>query len=637
MAKTSIIPFSLFYLFACVLASAQAPALTLTDDLYFQPAIGKDVFIYEDKTGRLTIQDILQRDSLFVRSQQTVPNFGVTKSIIWARLDIRATTSHEFMLALGFPNIDTVDLYYPRQGNYILKTNGWSFPNSMKDVKAADLIFTLPVEKQDTVLHYYLRAVGRIIILPMSIGTPEAIREVQHKNAMYYLFYLGLVAMLFFYNFGIYIISHEKEYLYYSSWVFFATLFFMISKGYSSLMIPEEFSGWLMHTNIVSSLGGISIILFVIATLRLKEYMPKIIKWYNMLLILYGVIILYSLFHKFQAASNLSQLVLILTVVLGLISGVTMYRRGHSFAKYYMYGFLVTLVSISVFILIFQNVFAFNIYTSNSVVAGSGIEMILFSFGLGAKIKMMNTEKQAAQELAIKALKEKEQLIHQQNVLLETKVEERTAELKSEMKKSDDLLLNILPADIADELKENGISEARNYSEVTVLFTDFVNFTGISEKLTPKELVSELHICFKGMDEIIERYGMEKIKTIGDAYLAVCGLPKPCPTHAKNAVRAAREILQFVNRRKQEGGMFEIRIGINSGPVVAGIVGIKKFAYDIWGDTVNTAARMEQASNPGKINISGSTYALVKDVYNCTYRGKLNAKNKGHIDMYFVD
>ncbi|MDZ4710423.1 MAG: adenylate/guanylate cyclase domain-containing protein [Saprospiraceae bacterium] len=630
--------FSFLFQFLCsVISSAQSTTLVLTDSTTYLPVIGGEVYLFEDKTGHLGLDEILLRDSLFTLSPQPVPNYGVTKSAIWTRMDIRVSTSHEFLLGLGFPNIDTVTLYYPEDGQYKSKKNGWSFPNSLRDVKAADLIFTLLVEKQDTVLRYYLRSVGRIVILPISIGIPEAIRDIQHRNTQYYLFYLGLVAMLFFYNFGIYIISREKEYLYYSSWVFFATLFFMISKGYSTLMIPERFNGLLMHTNIVSSLGGISIVLFVVATLRLKEYLPKIVKWFNILLGLYVVIILYSLFHRFQAASNLSQLVLILTVVLGLIAGVSMNRKGHSFAQYYTYGFIVTLVSMSVFILIFQNVFTFDVYTSNSIVVGSGIEMILFSFGLGAKIKAINSEKQAAQETAIRALKETEQLINQQNILLETKVEARTYELKTEMKKSDDLLLNILPADIAEELKENGISEARNYGEVSVLFTDFVNFTGISEKLTPKELVSELHICFKAMDEIIERHGMEKIKTIGDAYLAVCGLPKPCPTHAQNTVKAAKEILRVVNARKKEGGMFEIRIGINSGPVVAGIVGIKKFAYDIWGDTVNTAARMEQASHPGKINISGSTYELIKDFYACSYRGKLEAKNKGQIDMYFID
>lgn len=637
MGQKSILICFLFQFLCSVISSAQSTTLALTESTTYLPVVGGNVYLYEDKTGHLTLDEILRRDSLFTLSPQPVPNYGVTKSAIWTRMDIKVTSPHEYLLALGFPNIDTVTLFYPENRVSKNKKSGWTFPNSTRDVKAADLIFSLPVEKQDTVLRYYLRSVGRIVILPMSIGIPGEIRDIQHRNTQYYLFYLGLVAMLFFYNFGIYIISREKEYLYYSSWVFFATLFFMISKGYSTLMIPERFNGLLMHTNIVSSLGGISIVLFVVATLRLKEYLPKIIKWFNVLLGLYVVIILYSLFHRFQAASNLSQLVLILTVILGLIAGVTMYRRGHSFAKYYMYGFIVTLISMSIFILIFQNVFTFDIYTSNSVVVGSGIEMILFSFGLGAKIKALNNEKQQAQQMSIRILEEKEQLIHQQNVLLETKVEARTSELKQEMKKSDDLLLNILPADIADELKENGISEARNYSEVTVLFTDFVNFTGISEKLSPKELVSELHICFKGMDEIIVRHGMEKIKTIGDAYLAVCGLPKPCPTHAKNTVSAAREILEFVKSRKREGGMFEIRIGINSGPVVAGIVGIKKFAYDIWGDTVNTAARMEQASNPGKINISGSTYELVKDSYNCIYRGKLSAKNKGHIDMYFVD
>lgn len=467
MGQKSILIYALFHILSSVVSSAQGTTITINETTTYLPVIGGQVYLFEDKTGHLTLDEILKRDSLFALSPQPVPNYGVTKSAIWTRLDFRVSSPHQYLLALGFPNIDTVTLYYPENGLYKNKKSGWTFPNSTRDVKAADLIFTLPVEKQDTVLRYYLRSVGRIVILPMAIGVPEAIRDIQHRNAQYYLFYLGLVAMLFFYNFGIYIISREKEYLYYSSWVFFATLFFMISKGYSTLMIPERFNALLMHTNIVSSLGGISIVLFVVATLRLKEYLPKIIKWFNMLLGLYVVIILYSLFHRFQAASNLSQLVLILTVILGLIAGVTMNRKGHKFARYYTYGFIVTLVSMSVFILIFQNVFTFDIYTSNSIVVGSGIEMILFSFGLGAKIKAINSEKQAAQETAIRALQEKEQLINQQNIILETKVEARTSELKMEMKKSDDLLLNILPADIADELKENGISEARNYSEVT--------------------------------------------------------------------------------------------------------------------------------------------------------------------------
>ena len=206
-----------------------------------------------------------------------------------------------------------------------------------------------------------------------------------------------------------------------------------------------------------------------------------------------------------------------------------------------------------------------------------------------------------------------------------------------EKQKSDDLLLNILPREVADELKEKGRALAKQYDEVTVLFTDFVDFTVIAENRTPQELVNELHECFKTFDEIIERHGLEKIKNIGDAYMAVSGLPLPDALHARKAALAALDIQQYIKQRQRtQPDGFDIRIGLHSGPVVAGIVGVKKFAYDIWGDTVNTAARMETSSEPGKINISGATYVLLKNDFACIYRGKVSAKNKGDIDMYFL-
>ena len=210
--------------------------------------------------------------------------------------------------------------------------------------------------------------------------------------------------------------------------------------------------------------------------------------------------------------------------------------------------------------------------------------------------------------------------------------------IKKGKHQSDELLLNILPAEVADELKNKGSASAKQFDNVTVLFTDFISFTTVSEQLTPQELVDELHSCFKGFDEIMEKYGIEKIKTIGDAYLAVCGLPQPNEKHAENVVYAAIEIKEFMENRRQTLGekTFGIRIGLNSGSVVAGIVGVKKFAYDIWGDTVNTAARMEQNSEAGKINISEATYKIVKDKFSCEYRGEIDAKNKGMMKMYFV-
>ncbi len=210
--------------------------------------------------------------------------------------------------------------------------------------------------------------------------------------------------------------------------------------------------------------------------------------------------------------------------------------------------------------------------------------------------------------------------------------------IQAEKLKSDNLLLNILPAEVAGELKENGQAMARQFDAVTVLFTDFVNFTQISEKLSAQDLVSELHRNFMAFDEIMERHGLEKIKTIGDAYMAVSGLPQASPSHAYSAAQAALDIRDFVQQQQNTPHYpFQIRIGLHSGPVVAGIVGAKKFAYDIWGDTVNTAARMESSGEPGKINMSGATYALLKDAFACSYRGKISAKNKGDVDMYFLE
>lgn len=216
--------------------------------------------------------------------------------------------------------------------------------------------------------------------------------------------------------------------------------------------------------------------------------------------------------------------------------------------------------------------------------------------------------------------------------------------IKKGKKLSDELLLNILPEEVAEELKAKGEADAKLIEHVTVLFTDFKGFTAMSEKLSPKELVRDIHECFSAFDNIIAKYGIEKIKTIGDAYMAAGGLPTPNNTHALDVVRAAIEIRQFIEEGKARKmalnqPYFEIRIGVHTGSVVAGIVGVKKFAYDIWGDTVNTASRMESSGEAGQINISESTYDLVKNTHGLTFqsRGKILAKGKGELEMYFVN
>jgi class 3 adenylate cyclase len=214
----------------------------------------------------------------------------------------------------------------------------------------------------------------------------------------------------------------------------------------------------------------------------------------------------------------------------------------------------------------------------------------------------------------------------------------KNRQIEEEKNKSRSLLLNILPEETANELLDKGKATTKRYVSTTVLFADFVGFTTKAEMLNAEDLVLQIDRYFNAFDKIMKRHGIEKIKTIGDAYMAAGGLPIPNNTHPRDVVQAAREMLDFVHQEKQENpNGFDIRIGISTGPLVAGVVGNHKFQYDIWGDTVNIAARMEQNSESGKINIAGTTYELIRDHFHCTHRGKIDAKNKGKIDMYFVE
>jgi class 3 adenylate cyclase len=222
---------------------------------------------------------------------------------------------------------------------------------------------------------------------------------------------------------------------------------------------------------------------------------------------------------------------------------------------------------------------------------------------------------------------------------LEQKVLDRTKELDNARLQSDKLLENILPEAVAKELKEKGSVTPQYYPAVTVIFIDFVDFTKQSENWDPKELVSELDFCFRAFDEIIDKYSIEKLKTIGDCYMAASGVPVFQPDHAFQVCEAALQISGFLesHRRKQERSgriPWGYRIGINSGSVVAGVIGTHKFVYDIWGDTVNVASRMENHAEPGEINISQATYEIIKDQFECQMKGATEVKGKGSMNMY---
>ncbi len=222
------------------------------------------------------------------------------------------------------------------------------------------------------------------------------------------------------------------------------------------------------------------------------------------------------------------------------------------------------------------------------------------------------------------------------------KIEEQSRELKEDKEKIDRLLLNILPHSVAQELKEKGAVKPIFFESTTILFTDFVGFSKIAENMTPEELVRRLDSIFCYFDSIMDRYKLEKLKTIGDSYMCAGGIPEKNTTHEFDAVLAALDMFAFLKKSdldesRSGGKLWEMRIGINTGPIMAGVVGEKKFVYDIWGDAVNVASRLETADEPGRINISGQTYNRIRDYFECEHRGNIMVKNRGQIDMYFVN
>ena len=239
-------------------------------------------------------------------------------------------------------------------------------------------------------------------------------------------------------------------------------------------------------------------------------------------------------------------------------------------------------------------------------------------------------------------LEKQNKLLDRHNKELEILVAERTQQLQAEKRKSDELLLNVLPEEVAAELKEKGEATPRQYEMVSLLFTDIQGFTGLASEVSPTELIQTLNEFYSAFDDIIERHDLEKIKTIGDSYMCAGGLPTENRTNAIDAVAAACEIQEGV-AKWNEGpidkglGRWDVRIGIHTGRLIAGVIGKKKFAYDVWGDAVNVAARIESGGETGKVNISKATYELVKGKYSCKYRGKVEAKGKGEVDMYFVE
>ena len=627
----------LFFAFGAGQMVFSSPGVIVINNDSAKIELSGGALMLEDSASVYKADDIINFSETKLTEPPTGTNFFSNAGVLWQIIRVRNNTDNSSWHLL-IPFSDTAEVYYysakKNTGYYlagtdlpvehwpikkVYPTNSFCFPFNLPK----DSTVTIILKRVNT--HYLYREANLIVGLQKA----ETGLRISSYDAYFLGFFNGLLLLLIIFSFWLFLLFRERNFLLFAFSISFYMLATAINLGtFADIFKTIPFNYFFIHFDpVVYVLSYISVALF---TLRfIKSYaISKKMTWLVILLVAINCvpcfIRTYSAFQVLQLL-QLSWMVLITIICfMGLKQ-----KRVEPLVFLIVMFFFVSGLSINV--LASLGTIPKNEFTNYSDRIGMIWSSILYPAFILHRVTSIR--------------KEKEELIIRQNVTLENKVKDRTKQLEesnqmiqNEHNRSEQLLLNILPQKTAIELKETGKSEAKLFNDVTVLFTDFKSFTTVSERLSPQQLVDELHACFSAFDKIVTKYNIEKIKTVGDAYLAVSGLPLPNLNHAEDMVNAALDIREFMlNRRTQLGEKtFEIRIGIHSGSVVAGIVGVKKFAYDIWGDTVNTAARMEQNSEAGKINISQTTYELVKDKFNCEYRGEIEAKNKGLLKMYFV-
>lgn len=629
--------------------NAQNPPYFIIDSVYTHPVnISHTLYWIEDSGKPFDSAMILsgQASYLFNRKSLKRTDWEDQSSRIWIRTLLINATNNDMPIHLVLSwNADSIYFYRRQKGLFTRQLSGNEVPASQRSISYLfGSMFTV-IAAHET-CEVYIRS-SKDNYFP--VNSPQV--RLYNGSSLYFYEYerkytwwingmfTGISLLMSVYALALLIIFRERAYV----WLIFSQLaniaYCIDLNGIGSLFLFPDFV-WLNKYGyglLYSKMVLLFHFLFVTHYLRLKEHFPGILR------ILWIAVILYCIngnalsmwmngFLTLGWIQN-SMLLIIIFVLFSMVVYLALVKKMRT-ARIMAWADLSLLLMVLLSVIPVGQYFHLERgFLTHLFQAGFTIQMFIWTTAIVDKVIGLRKAKEESAARELELARKHEKLISEQNIVLEQKVIERTQSLQQEKQKTNELLHNILPEEIVQELKSTGKTTARQYDPVTVLFTDFVNFTGISETMSPVELVREIHDNFTAFDAIIETHGLEKIKTIGDAYMAVCGLPIPRADHAKRALHAALAIQQYV---REKNGKFNIRIGLHSGPVVAGIVGVKKYAYDIWGDTVNLAARMEQHSEAGKINISGTTYELIKTEFNCEHRGKVIAKNKGEMDMYFV-
>ncbi|MES2797010.1 MAG: adenylate/guanylate cyclase domain-containing protein [Bacteroidota bacterium] len=646
-SEFSVLLITFFLLFISLKASSQA--ITWAKEKEFIE-IGDKLSILEDKEQNLNFEKVSGEDfqDKFKTSNQLNLSLGYSESIFWLKFSLNNNIEENLVLVLAQAGLPQTNLYYKDDSGNIIKLEaGYRIPLSQKIIRSSFQAFPLPKGNRE----YYVQLSTNSEPIPVRIFKSNAFEERSNNQKLIYGFYLGLLFFVMLSNLFFYFSLSNRLYLFYS-------LIVLLYASYAAAVIDGFIVYFFDRIDLIFWYTTIPPIGVTIQTvyclyfLEVKKYAPKLFK------IVLGIVFYFAIwagikfFFSFPIVQPINTLNALISFFLMGYIGIKVGKKGNKLGFYFALAYFIYFVLVLVQAIYINTGFPPYLAELSHVAYATLIEAFVLSFLLSKRFEWEKEEisksRTESQQYALEKTQENEKIVREQNQMLEEQVTARTLQLNESMKiaeaerqKSDALLLNILPAEIAEELRQTGTSTAHNYEMATVLFADIKDFTKISTKFSAETMIKELGYIFGAFDKIIERHNIEKIKIIGDAYMCAGGLPISNSTNATDVVNAAIEIQDFMKkmraeRAKESKQEYEIRIGINTGPLVAGIIGIKKFTYDIWGDTVNLASRLEASGEVNKINISENTYQLIKDRFDCEYRGKIEVKGKGSTSMYFV-
>lgn len=614
----------------------------------------EELAVRADPAGMMSIDQVAAPGAMFGKRPVTTQEI-VRNGVYWIRFRLSnpGTAQQAVFIEPGYWN--HARLFTKSETGFREQRSGMLVPVEARSVRMASThvsTFFFDAElPPSTISTFYLRVESDYrffepAAIRLFVWDASQLRDGERRNLLYQGIFLGVILALCLYNLVLFLRIHDASYGYYV--LFLAGIWIVWANSYN-LTLEWLWPAWPVWEFYAPILAEVAIVVgltqFTRRYLDTPRTLPRVDIVLRIMLASQLLPLVALPFAKYAVVLQMVTISVAMTFLLTLLTAIAAARISHPLAKYFLMANVFSSVGhLIMFTAVFGLIPNFHLANYGYELAefGVAVEGILLSFGLAYRLRRLSDEvtRQRFAEADVKRQHEEDRrsLIEKQNVDLERKVVERTADLTQERERTESLLHNILPAAVVDELKSSGRTVPRRFEETSILFTDFSDFTQTMGTIPATRMVEELNDIFAAFDDIVDRHGLEKIKTIGDAYLAAAGLPEPTDEHALRCVRAGLDMVQFVAQRNQHSSIkWGLRVGIHSGPVVAGVVGKRKYAYDIWGDTVNIASRMESAGEPGRVNISAYTYDLVRRRFTCEYRGKKSVKGKGEVDMYFVN